>query len=162
MIFRVLALVALIVCRWRFPAGISIAVILRRRYGSAILQLFRNVQKADYKLRKLRCDVHFLETCERNGLTPKFLHFKLYNRHLQRTRHYRDYQKKLLQEEVRGKRRLIYRVAADLETLTGDLKSAVSRLDFIHLTNCIERVNDKSLEKVKHVHPAKKPLSPLP
>ena len=155
MIFRVLALVALIVCRWRFPAGISIAVILRRRYGSAVLQLFRNVQKADYKLRKLRCDIHFLETCEKNGLTPKFLHFKLYNRNLQRTQHYRDYQKKLLGEEVRRKRRLIFLTITNLETVTRGLRSAVSHLDFIHLSNCIERVNTNGIDKINHVHSLK-------
>ena len=155
MLFRVLALVALLICRWRFPAGVSIAVILRRRYGPTALRLFRATQTTDYKIRKIRCDLQFLESCERFGLTPKFLHFKLYNRCLHRTRHYRDYQKRLLSEEIRTKHRYLKQATDKLNILTIDLKSTVSHLDFIHLSNCIERVNLSSIEKVKHVHSLK-------
>ena len=155
MLFRVLALMSLLICRWRFPAGVSIAVIIRRRYGPTVLQQFRLVQRTDYKLRKIRSDTQFLETCEKNGLIPKFLHFKLYNKILHRTQHYRDYQKKLLEEEIRGKRRLLHQSVFKLDQVTNVLKNSVSRLDFIHLSNCINRVNASSIEKVSHVHSSK-------
>ena len=42
-----------------------------------------------------------------------------------------------------------------METLKSSLRSAVSHLDFSHLSNCIERVNTNSIDKIKHVHSLK-------
>ena len=63
MSFRVFTLVCLFIIRCRFPADKSVAVIIRERYGSNVLKDVRKLEKIDFKKRKVKLDINYLETC---------------------------------------------------------------------------------------------------
>ena len=62
----IISLVVLFVMKIRFFPGKSIANIITKRYERQHLNLFRNCENTDYKLRKTKCDLEFLETCYNN------------------------------------------------------------------------------------------------
>ena len=103
MIVRIIGLVFLFIIRIRFPRGKSIADIIKNRYGEAYVKKIRRFEKCDFKLRKSHLDLRFLLDCENNGVVPKFLRFKLANRHLKSSRAYKKCQIRLLEEEIRSK-----------------------------------------------------------
>ena len=90
--------------RTRFPAGKSIAYILRPRYGKTLVKEIRKFEKIGYKLRKCMLDIVFLETCLENKIIPKFLNFRVSNLHLKTSRAYHSCQMKLLREEISVKK----------------------------------------------------------
>ena len=90
--------------RTRFPAGKSIAYILRPRYGKTLVKEIRKFEKIGYKLRKCMLDIIFLETCLENKIIPKFLNFRVSNLHLKTSRAYHYCQMKLLREEISVKK----------------------------------------------------------
>ena len=50
--------------RLRFPSKLSIAEILRKRYGDRILKLVRKFQRTDIKHKKALLYLQFLKYCE--------------------------------------------------------------------------------------------------
>ena len=78
MIVRVLMLVFLILIRLRFPSKKSIA----EHYGRDTMKQLRKFEKLVYKVPKNQGDLGFLKLCQENGLTPKFLNFKVTNSNL--------------------------------------------------------------------------------
>ena len=90
--------------RTRFPAGKSIAYILRPRYGKTLVKEIRKFEKIGYKLRKCMLDIVFLETCLENKIISKFLNFRVSNLHLKTSRAYHSCQMKLLREEISVKK----------------------------------------------------------
>ena len=101
MIVKVLGLVFLFIIPIRFSKGKSIADIIRSRYGEAFVRKIRKFEKSDYKLQKGHLDLRFLLECQKNNLIPKFLQFKLVNRHLHNSAVHKKCQKKLLEKEIR-------------------------------------------------------------
>ena len=79
MIVRVLALVFLFLLKLRFPANKLVAEFIRKRYGVDAFKHLRKFEKLDFKIRKNEADLEFLQMCHQDGLTPKFLNFKLAN-----------------------------------------------------------------------------------
>ena len=113
MIVKVLDLVFLFIIRIRFPKGKSIADIIRSRYGEVVIRKICKYEKNDYKLRKGHLDLWFLLEFKKNNLIPKFLQFKLTNRHLHNSVVYRKCQIKLLEERTKAKRKRINVVEKD-------------------------------------------------
>ena len=72
----------LFIIRIRCPRGKSTADIIRNRYADDYVKKIQKFQKCDFKLRKCHLDVRFLLDCKKNGVFPKFLRFKLVDRHL--------------------------------------------------------------------------------
>ena len=101
---KVISLVFLFMIRIRFPADKSTAYILRSRYVNTLVKEVRKFEKIDYKLRKCKLDVVFLETCLENKIIPKFLNFRVSNLHLKTSRAYYSCQMKLLREEISVKK----------------------------------------------------------
>ena len=145
------ALVLHFLIRLRFPRNSSIADILRRRYGAPVLSLHRSVERLDYRVRKVRCDIDFLICCQQQDLIPNFLHFKLYDRLLHHTRLYRNCQRQFLNRELSCKQRLLRNLKARLDRLTTELEGEVSWIDFNHLKCLIDRTNHMSIARVKFV-----------
>ena len=107
-IVRIIDLVFLFIIRIRFPRGKSIADIIRNRYGEAYVKKIRRFEKCNFKLRKCHLDLRFLLDCKNNGVIPKFLRFKLANRHLKSSHVYKKCQIRLLEEETdQSERRLM-------------------------------------------------------
>ena len=101
------ALALLFICKLRFPPHRSLYSIILERYGREGLQALRNYEKLDFKLRKNKADLDFLSICQNNGLTPKFLQFKLYSKNIRNKHEYKKYQRKLLRGELYPKRLLL-------------------------------------------------------
>ena len=57
----VTSLVFIFLTRLRFPSKLSIAEVLRKRYGDRILKLVRNFEKTDIKYKKALLDLQFLK-----------------------------------------------------------------------------------------------------
>ena len=134
----------------RFPKEVSIATILKRRYGNQGLKSYRDVEKLDFKLKKIKCDVEFLQLCKENRLTPSFLHFKLYNKDLSSSHLYRKFQEKLLDHELKQKRTQQRILSRKLKSLKSDLQSTFSHFDFLHLSHLIENCNRKKIKNRKN------------
>ena len=70
----------------RFPRNKTLPCIITERYGQPVLALFRKIEREDYRLKKLKCDLRFLQICDEHNLVPNFLKFKLSNRNLQHSK----------------------------------------------------------------------------
>ena len=81
---KVICWALIFIFKLRFPPGVSIATVLKRRYKeNGSLDAFRKYQRLEFKLQKAKLDLTFLEDCKKNSVIPKFLNFKLANRNLQ-------------------------------------------------------------------------------
>lgn len=148
-------LVFLFLIRLRFPKDVSIAHVLRRRYGSSVLQQYRSYEKLLYKWEKLKCDVSFLETCVQQGLTPNFLRFKLYNHTLHHSRLYQSCQVLFLRKELKSKQRGLNSLEKRVTDTCYQLKQSVSWLDYNHLVCLAKKANHSSIDRVKFVQQRK-------
>ena len=152
MIVKVLTLVFLFLIRLRFPSRKSIAEIIRKRYGSDTMKQLRKFEKLDYKVRKNQGDLEFLKLCQENGLTPKFLNFKLTNRNLRYSNSYKQCQSLFLKEEIKNKVSILARQKKEFDKVKSAIQSKVSILDFAHVSCLILVGNDSKLSKVRDVH----------
>ena len=145
-------LVLLFILRLRFPQRTPISTIIRQRYGGLVLRKFRDYEKSDLKVKKQQCDLEFLIHCHTQGLTPKFVHFKLYRKELRNTRLYRDFQKQVLKNEIETKRKLLKKNEVLLSNKLEDLKSSVSWLDSVHLVNFVNQTNNNNVHNIRAIH----------
>ena len=155
MIVKVLTLVFLFLIRLRFPSKKSIAEIIRKRYGSDTVKQLRRFEKLDYKVRKNQGDLEFLKLCQENGLTPKFLNFKLENRNLRYSNSYKQCQSLLLKEEIKSKVSTLARQKKEFHKVKAAIQSRVSIFDFAHVSCLFLVGNDSKLSKVREVHKKK-------
>ena len=145
-------LVFIFLIRLRFPADKSIADVLRGRYGNPALNLYRRLEKLDFRKRKTECDVNYLTTCVQHDLIPRFVHFKPYKRQLTHSRLYRSCQRRFVDLELRNKRSDLRQVTDKFNNVYNELKQIVYGFDFNHLLNLIERKNNESISRVKFIH----------
>ena len=138
--------------RLRFPSRKSIAEIIRKRYGSDTVKQLRKFEKLDYKVRKNQGDLEFLKLCQENGLTPKFLNFKLANRNLRYSNSYKQCQSLLLKEEIKNKVSILARQKKEFDKVKSAIQSKVSIFDFAHVSCLFLVGNDSKLSKVRDVH----------
>ena len=52
---------------------------IAQKYGNITVKDFRKHEKLEYKKNKLKLDIEFLNSCEKLGVYPKFLIFKVPN-----------------------------------------------------------------------------------
>ena len=133
MIVKMFGLVFLLIIRVRFPKGKSIADIIRSRYGEAFVRKIGHL------------DLKFLLECKKNNLIPKFLQFKLASRHLHNSIVYKKCQIKLLEEEIRAKRKRINILKKDTKRIREELQGTLSCLDFSYICSLLLVANDKSI-----------------
>ena len=93
----------------------------------------RRFENYDYKLRKCHLDLRLLMDCKRNGVIPKFLRFKLANRHLKSPHGYKKCQIRLLEEEIRSKWKRINTLEKDAQGVIEELQRTLSGLDFSYI-----------------------------
>ena len=67
-LYFVISLVFLFLTRLRFLSNLSIAEVLRKRYGDRILKLVRKFEKIDIKHKKTLLDPEFLKICEDHNI----------------------------------------------------------------------------------------------
>ena len=153
--FFVSALVLWIIIKLRFPQGKSIAKIIEERYGRPTLTLFRTAESTDFKYRRTLCDIEFLQTCSENRLTPKFLNFKLYRNDIRSTAQYKRFQNNVLMNELKDKENKLKQLKRKRNELFTQLKSTCSWIDFNHILNFLNNVNDRKIKSVKSTHDRK-------
>ena len=87
-----------------------------------------------------------------NGLTPKFLNFKLANRNLRYSNSYKQCQSLLLKEEIKNKVSILARQKKEFDKVKSAIQSKVSIFDFAHVSCLFLVGNDSKLSKVRDVH----------
>ena len=102
----------------------------RKRYSSDTVKQLRKFEKLDYKVRRNQGDLEFLKLCQENGLTPKFLNFKLANRNLRYSNSYKQCQSLLLKEEIKNKVSIFVRQRKEFDKVKSAIQSKVSIFDF--------------------------------
>ena len=148
---RVLTLVFLFLVRCRFPAQLSIINVLRKRYGETLVKHVRKLEKLDFKYKKASLDLEFLLICKRQNIIPNFLKFKLANRQLLTSNAYNICQKKLLNQEISFKRKLVRTLNLKLAFLKDNIKYDLNFIDFIHITTVFLASNDRNISKIRKV-----------
>ena len=152
MIVRVLALIFLFLLKLRISANKLVAEIIHKRYGSEAVKRFRKFEKLDFKIRKNEADFQFLQSCHQEGLTPKFLNFKLANSSLKHSRTCKQHQSMLLKEEIKTKRSIISKQKKDFEIVRNKIKKTISLFDFAQFCCLFLVGNNSKLVKIKLVH----------
>ena len=155
MIVSIIGLVFLFIIRIRFPRGKSIADIIRNKYGEAFVTKIRRFEKCDFKLRKCHLDLRFLLDCKKNGVIPKFLRFKLANKHLNNSHVYRKCQHRLLEEEIKSKRKRINTLENDTQRFKEELQRTFSVLVFSYICSLFLVANDKFILRRNNIHKRK-------
>ena len=108
-----MALVFLFLLTLRFPANKSVAEIIRKRYGTDAAKWLRKFENFDFKILKKEADLQFWQSCHQEGLTPKFLDFKLPSSSLTHSRIYKQCHLMLLKEEIKTKSSIISKQKKD-------------------------------------------------
>ena len=134
-----LAIILKYVFRIRFPANTSIAGVTVRRYGQAILDTFRALERKSIKLDKCIADLKFLTVCRNADLIPVFLRFKLSSRRLSTSSETLRARRRLLTVELNAKEREINRLRGEVANEKSRLKDMVRRIDFVYYCNIVER-----------------------
>ena len=96
--------VFLFILKLRFPKSTPLTTTIVNRYGYPTLALFRKLENFLFKVEKTNLDIEFLQACKTRGIIPKFLFFKVYNHKVTRTLTYKQFQHKLLNYELNGKK----------------------------------------------------------
>ena len=117
----------------RFLSSPSIAHLIRANYDTPTLTTYRALEKTNKKLTKLKHDLIFLNLCNSQGITPKFLKFKLYRQSLQDSSMYKTWQKTLLRKEIRLKEQESQQLKIKRTQLLNTLKNELSFFHFLGL-----------------------------
>ena len=105
MSFSVTTLVLIFILKLRFPPKTPFTTVITKRYNRSTLTLYRKYEKLDLKVRKIDLDISFLDICKTNGIIPKFLNCKVYNPKVTLTLTYKQFQFKLLNYELKEKKK---------------------------------------------------------
>ena len=151
----VVAIVLQFILRLRFPSDKSIARIIEDRYGLSSVRLIRKFESNDFKLRKCKLDINFINNCISHYLIPKFVQFKVANRGLRSSKAYKQCQLELLREELRGKQTLLRKLISKNKQLTQSIHNTVKHIDFIHISNKFLVLNDRKVRRAQLVHEQK-------
>ena len=149
MFMKVLSCIYMFLIRLRFPAGQSVANTIRNRYGGQTLSKIRKFEKLDFRCRKLKLDISFLEVCIEKGVVPNFVKFKTANRRLKESNSYDVCQKLLLCEELKIKN---CKLEADSLSLTGikqDICYDISPIDFLFITSLFLEKNVSNIREIE-------------
>ena len=128
---------------------VSIAEVLRKRYGDRILKLVRKFEKTNVKHKKTLLDLQFLKICEDHNVIPNFWRFEVTNASLRTSFIYKRFQKKLLREEIYNKKLLVRQLDRDSNLAYKNVKSDLNIIDFHHVLNISLMSNEKELGRIK-------------
>ena len=150
MIFQ-LALVILFILRIT-PGNISLTRKLINNYGRPVLLLLRKVEKCQLKIIKTQLDIEFLNTCINYHLYPKFLNFKLSIRRLHGSHLQRQFQRKILFNELAFKKSRHKSVLKEFDTSMENLRKSISFLTFYQCKKWLECKRDDFYSRTKIIH----------
>ena len=141
------------ITRFKFPRNKSIANIIRSRYGNETMKSVRKFEKVDFRYRKTQLDLEFLNKCINKRLIPKFLKFRVANKHLKTSDAYVNSQLLLLNEEIRIKESLLRTLKSSLKLYKNKLQEMIyenklKEADIKHLKYLINIKLIKLIEKI--------------
>ena len=84
-------------------------------------------------------------------MTPTFLHFKILNRSLKSSDAYKQWQIRLLKEEISNKKSIIRQRQSELVLLKNHLKASMNVIDYANICSMFLISNDKVLTKQKDI-----------
>ena len=132
----------------RFPTGTPVSRIIIRRYGVGTWKDIRNWEKTLQKYEKGKLDCNFLEKCLIYDLTPTFVKFKLHRKQLHQQRFYKDWQKSLLERELKDKRKKVEVLHQKLLDCYANVKNQLSFIDFNHVLYFLHNNVDKMRDEI--------------
>ena len=109
-----------------------------------LLGKYANMKRTTVSYGKVIWIYGFYWNLRKTNLIPKFLQFKLRNRHLHNSVVYRKCQIKLLEERIKAKRKRINVVEKDTKRIKEELQGTLSCLDFSYICSLFLIANDKS------------------
>ena len=115
--------------------------------GTQYFKKVRKFEKIDYKLRKCKMDIVFLETCVENKIIAKFLNFCVSNLHLKTSRSYHSCQTKLLKEEISVEKSKVKTFEKDFILSKRKLIETLGIIDYTHICCLFLSKNDRKLFK---------------
>ena len=110
-----------------------------------LLGKYANMKRTTVSYGKVIWIYGFYWNLRKTNLIPKFLQFKLTNRHLHNSVVYRKCQIKLLEERIKAKRKRINVVEKDTKRIKEELQGTLSCLDFSYICSLFLVANDKSI-----------------
>ena len=150
MFLKIASLVFLFIIHLRLPAKNSIIQTLRNRYYNRVVKLVRDLEKLDFKTRKCKLDLEFLNLCVENKIQ-----FRVANKELWNSLAYRKCLNKLLQQEVINKKRRYRLLEKDLKSVKDELLLSINLFDYNHVCNLFLVKNDKSLRSHQAIYSKK-------
>ena len=120
-----------------------------------MVKLGCELEKLDYKTRKCKLDLEFLNLCVENNVIPKFIQFRVANKEFRNSVAYRKCLKKLLQKEIINKKRRYKLLENDLKSVKDELLLSINLFDYNHVSNLFLVKNDKSLRSLQIIHSKK-------
>ena len=148
--FKAVCIIFLFLVRLWFSRHLSTIKVLRKRYGDVIVRKVVEFEKLDFKYRKVLLDIDFLNTCLKSNIIPKFVQFLVSNKDLRNSTAYRQYQIKLLKQEISNKKRSL-RTLRGLTSVINGLSLTLSFIDLNHVCNLFLTGNDRAILKHKQI-----------
>ena len=109
------------------------------------LKKYQGLKSTISNCQKFHLDLRFLLDCKNNGVIPKFVRFKLANRHLKNSHMYKKCQIRFLEEEIKSKRNRINTLEKDTHGVKEELQRTHSVLDSSYSCCLFLVANDKSI-----------------
>ena len=133
----------------------SIINYIRRNYGEEESTLYRKFENSSRKLQKSQLDINFLLKCKIYNIFPKFLRFKLHRKSILSSDFYRSWQMKLLNNEIRFKKKTAFRLTKEVSDIEKDINSKFSKLISIIIKKKVKLIVDKFKESTERTHERK-------
>ena len=120
-----------------------------------LLKKIRLMEKTDYKQRKAELDLEFLQNCQNQSFIPKFLRFRVANRHLKNSAAYAQCSRLLLNEEIKTKKSTIRNCKNENKRLQNKLRNSLTHFDYVHIYSLFIRGNDVKIRMAAERHQRK-------
>lgn len=121
-------------------------------YGEDQKKMVREYYNVKRKYEKSVLDLAFLMKCKVYNIFPKFLRFKLYRRTLQSSTFYRSWQTKLLNNEIKLKKKSRDDLQIRTSELSENVKNSVSAIDNAVINIRINRLLKRFIEDTSTTH----------
>ena len=145
-------LVLLLIIKFKLKCATNGFYYFNKYYGADCLRLYRKLHNSSIKLNKLELDLDFLTKCKVYNVIPKFLRFKLYKKSLHNTNFYSSWQTKLLNNEIKFKKKNISRTKDELAATSTSFRTIVSQIDFYLSSHFIKQELSKRSASMKVIH----------
>ena len=134
------------------PSKIRILDAIKRDYGRTKVKSVLGFTALLKKREKCNLDLEFLLTCKTYDIFPRFLRFKLYKKSLQSTRLYKSWQQKLLEDEIKFKRRRYAELTEKCDESRRELRQSLSFFKFYWLITVTQDILRAYKEKHESIH----------